>query len=142
MRTRQLWTLQPNCVQQTPDRKNHLERQEEQPLPPPAPYRRFARICTEKTTTCRRGIKKGHKPRLTISKGRMAARVKPNCDALDKLSKPQARRNIIPSGVVRRALAGADASTAVRLLTKGGVICQHPHFYWQSRQATSHLAGK
>ena len=30
-----------------------------------------------------------------------------------------------PSGNVRRALAGADASTAVRLLTKGGVICQH-----------------
>ena len=47
-----------------------------------------------------------------------------------------------PSGNVRRALAGADDSTAVRLLTKSGVICQHPHFYWQSRQAASHLAGK
>ena len=47
-----------------------------------------------------------------------------------------------PSGTVRRALAGADDSTAVRLLTKVEVICQHPHFYWQSRQAASHLAGK
>ena len=46
-------------------------------------------------------------PKQSPPSRRLPTRVEPNCDALDKLNELRAQRNIYPSGVVRRTLAGS-----------------------------------
>ena len=50
----------PIASSKSPGRKNHLAASSALISSAPAPYRRSARFWAEKTTTCRREIKKGH----------------------------------------------------------------------------------
>ena len=70
--------LSSTCHHRTPS--THAE-------PPTNPYR------TQKNTLPRLNARRGR--RRSPSRGHLSARVKPNCDAVDELSEPQAQRGII-----------------------------------------------